>query len=203
MHDTLSKEEQYEFIEALKDSSANVSDLVENLLSWSRMSSNKIDFKPISQSISILVSDVVSLLNQSAINKNIAILNNVPDDLFLTFDENMVSLVFRNLISNSIKFTPKGGEIIIRADVKQNPTAVNSFKEQCIVFSVSDNGVGMNQESVSNLFRIDINQSSRGTENETGTGLGLVLCKEFIDKHNGRIWAESEIGKGSTFSFTL
>jgi signal transduction histidine kinase len=108
-------------------------------------------------------------------------------------DEKMLRTVIRNLVSNAIKFTPKGGTINIKA-IKT---------EDAVQVSVSDTGVGMEQETVDKLFKIETSFTSRGTENEKGTGLGLLLCKEFLEKHGGNIWIESEIGKGSTFTFSI
>jgi len=108
-------------------------------------------------------------------------------------DEIMINIVIRNLISNAIKFTYPGGNVVISAE--QNP-------EELIV-TVTDDGKGMNKTTLDNLFRIEETHSTIGTRNEKGTGLGLILCKEFIDKHNGRIWVESEPGKGSTFFFSV
>jgi len=105
----------------------------------------------------------------------------------------MINTVLRNLISNAIKFTHPGGKIIVSAEEIQNEIKV----------SVSDNGVGIPKNSIEKLFRIDENYSTPGTQKEKGTGLGLILCKDFIEKHGGKIWVESDEGKGSTFSFTL
>ena len=105
----------------------------------------------------------------------------------------MLKAILRNLVSNAIKFTNIGGAININAEEKS---------ENAII-SVSDNGIGMSDETISKLFRLDANLSTRGTENEKGTGLGLYLCREFVDKHGGRIWVESKPGAGSTFKLTL
>jgi signal transduction histidine kinase len=105
----------------------------------------------------------------------------------------MIGTVFRNLISNAIKFTMQGGEVIISAVEKQNE----------IIFSVRDTGVGIPKNNIGKLFRIDQNYSTTGTNKEKGTGLGLILCKDFIEKHGGKIWVESEEKIGSTFFFSL
>jgi signal transduction histidine kinase len=108
-------------------------------------------------------------------------------------DKNMIRTILRNLITNAVKFTHKNGQVQVNA-INYNDN---------IEISVSDNGIGMSKETIAKLFRIDANLSTRGTENEKGTGLGLFLCKEFAEKHNGNIWVESEEGKGSTFKFLL
>ena len=105
----------------------------------------------------------------------------------------MTDTIFRNLITNAIKFTPEGGSIKIDATQQGSMALIN----------VSDTGVGMDEETKSKLFRLDVNHSSLGTSQEKGTGLGLILCKEFVEKHNGKIWVESSKGEGTTFSFTL
>ncbi len=108
-------------------------------------------------------------------------------------DQNMINTVLRNLISNAIKFTEKGGAINVL--VKNN---INN-----VIVSVKDTGMGMTQEAMNKLFRIDTHHTTRGTENETGTGLGLILCQDFIHKQDGEIWVETEIGEGSVFSFSI
>ena len=108
-------------------------------------------------------------------------------------DENMISLIIRNLVSNAIKFSNPGDEIKVNADV------VDGY----ITISIEDNGIGMSKEDLEKLFRIDVNTTTIGKSKEKGTGLGLILCKEFVEKNGGKIWVESELGKGSIFSFTL
>ena len=128
-----------------------------------------------------------------AIRKNIELKRFIPDDLVIVADRNMIKTVLRNLISNAIKFTPKNGKVGVNA----------LTNDKYIEIAVSDNGIGMTKEIISKLFRIDSNHLTRGTENEKGTGLGLFLCKEFVEKHGGKIWVESEPGKGSIFKLFL
>jgi signal transduction histidine kinase len=108
-------------------------------------------------------------------------------------DKNMVKTILRNLISNAIKFTNKNGSVNAGASVTVNNVEI----------SVCDSGIGMTEETMAKLFRLDANLSTHGTENEKGTGLGLILCREFVEKHGGKIWVESEPGKGSTFKFII
>ena len=143
---------------------------------------------------------IINSARDTANNKMITIGNDFPEDLRLVADENMFASLMRNLLFNAIKYTMPGGEIIISAVEKQNE----------IIFSVSDSGVGISKNNIEKLFRIDQNYSTPGTNKETGTGLGLILCKEFVEKHCGRIWVESEGGNlpagkagGSVFKFTL
>ena len=113
--------------------------------------------------------------------------------MIVSADKAMISSVLRNLITNAIKFTHPGGQVIISADKKPDE----------ITISISDNGIGINKETIGRLFRIDENHIALGIQNEKGTGLGLILCKEFIEKHGGKIWVKSEVGKGSSFYFTI
>jgi len=121
------------------------------------------------------------------------LIESLQNEIVLTADENMLNTVLRNLISNAIKFTPKGGQVKVEVEVEDSQ----------VIISVSDTGIGMKPETIEKLFKIETSFTTRGTENEKGTGLGLLLCKEFIEKHEGKIWVESEEGKGSTFSFSL
>src|SRR4030043_121015 len=134
-----------------------------------------------------------NILNDLATGKNIELKCFIPDNLQVNADKNMIKTILRNLISNAIKFTHKNGKVEVRA----------VFDSKLVEISVSDSGIGMTEETMAKLFRIDADLSTRGTENEKGTGLGLFLCKEFIEKHGGKIWVESEHGKGSIFKFML
>jgi signal transduction histidine kinase len=128
-----------------------------------------------------------------ASRKGIKLKSALSIDLTITADRNMIKTILRNLISNAIKYTYKNGKVEVKAILKDSRAEI----------SVSDNGIGMTKETMSKLFRIDANLFTPGTENEKGTGLGLLLCKEFVEKHGGKIWVESELGKGSVFSFSL
>jgi signal transduction histidine kinase len=143
--------------------------------------------------LSELINEEFSILNEMALGKSIELKSLLDNRLIITADKNMIKTIIRNLISNAIKFTRKNGKVSVSASV------INSYVE----ISVTDSGIGMTKETMSKLFRLDGNLSTRGTENEKGTGLGLFLCKEFVEKHGGRIWVESEYGKGSTFKFVL
>ena len=128
-------------------------------------------------------------------NKKIQIVNNINKDIICKVDENMIITVFRNLVSNAVKFTNEGGAITVNS-------IIDKEKNEIIV-SISDNGIGMSEDIISKLFRIDNVIKQKGTNDEIGTGLGLIICKEFVEKNNGRMWVESEVGKGSTFYFTV
>jgi signal transduction histidine kinase/ligand-binding sensor domain-containing protein len=167
--------------------------LLENLLEWANSQRGNISFSPASINLVELLNEDFIILNEMAIGKNIELKNSLPYDLKIMADKNMIKTIVRNLISNAIKFTRRNGKVEVKALIYNRHVEI----------SVSDSGIGMTKESIAKLFRLDGNPSTRGTENEKGTGLGLFLCKEFIEKHGGKIWVESEPGKGSVFRFNL
>jgi len=177
----------------IHDASKRSFELLENLLEWARTQTGKIVFEPKMLYLKKIANDNIKLLEPQALNKNIQITAHVSDQCYASVDENMMNSVFRNLITNAIKYTYPGGNINISSRVYSN----------MIEISFADTGVGMNEGTKEKLFKIDGSASVNGTNNEKGTGLGLIICKEFIEKHRGRIWVESEMGKGSTFTFTL
>jgi len=128
-----------------------------------------------------------------ALTKKLNLIHDVHDELFAWGDENMLRSCMRNLITNAIKFTPKGGKVMVAVNVDHDEIHVQ----------VIDSGIGMTREAMEKLFRIETSFTTRGTDNERGAGLGLLLCKEFVEKHGGKIWVESEPGKGSQFHFTI
>ena len=167
--------------------------LLENLLEWANSQRGKISFNPVPINLRELSNEEFGTLNDMAIKKNIELKNSFNDNLTIIADKNMIKTVLRNLISNAIKFTHKNGKVEIKSMIINNQVEI----------SVSDSGIGMTKETSAKLFRIDANLSICGTENEKGTGLGLFLCKEFVEKHGGKIWVESEYGKGSVFKLVL
>lgn len=182
-----------EFATLIRSSSELAYDLLKNLLEWSRSQTGKMEFSREYLDLVGLIDDAFHLMENSARQKSIVITRHLPRNMLAFADRAMIATILRNLISNAIKFTKPGGEIIISA--QQTSTEIK--------VAISDNGVGIRKEELSKLFRIDENHSTLGTLNEKGTGLGLILCKEFIEKHGGRIWAESEFGKGSQFYFVI
>ncbi len=192
-YDDFQEEERLEFLEVIKNSADNIYSLLENLLEWSRAQRGSIEFRPDNFDLYYLIENNISLLRLSASNKRVTLKNNVKFSTYLFADINLITTIIRNLISNAIKFTPTDGEIAIGITSNENEN----------IISIKDSGVGMNQDTLNKLFRIDTNFSTLGTSSERGTGLGLILCKEFVDLHNGKIWAESEFGKGSTFFFSI
>jgi PAS domain S-box-containing protein len=182
----------------IQNSSQRAMDLLMNLLEWSRLQTGSIAFNPECIEIVELTNNILKSLLDSANQKTIVIITEFPPLAFVYADKEMLSTVLRNLISNAIKFTHPGGEIVISAEKKQAEWMV----------TVADNGVGIKKEVIDKLFRIDQSYSTLGTQNEKGTGLGLLLCKEFIEKNSGKIWIESEHGGaqgsgGSKFHFTV
>jgi len=191
--DELSPEQLKNFLAIINNSARKGYRLLENLLDWSRTQTGTIAWKPQEVDLWNLVNEVVNLLTGSAENKNICLEANVDENLTALVDPNMINTVVRNLVSNAIKFTPTGGKIIVSA----NQT------DETIEVSVSDNGIGIKADKIGKLFRIDEQVVQNGTENETGTGLGLILCKEFVEQHKGEIFVKSKVDQGSTFTFTL
>ncbi|NPD47082.1 MULTISPECIES: PAS domain-containing sensor histidine kinase [unclassified Lentimicrobium] len=187
----LDKVEEYANI-ILKSASRAV-DLLMNLMYWAQSQTGGIKFNPINIVISDLFEEVLVLFEDIARQKNIIIDKDLPDNLIVSVDKAMIATVLRNLISNAIKFTHSGGKIVISTELVEN----------MLLISVRDNGVGIPKEVIDKLFKTDESHSTLGTKNEKGTGLGLVLCKEFAENHHGKIWAESELGKGSVFKFSL
>lgn len=167
-------------------------DLLNNLLEWSRVQTDRITFMPDNHQLSILIVEVVKLLSLAAMKKNIKVDFEVSD-IEIKIDVNMIQTVLRNLLSNAIKYSHKGGLINISAFENKNEVEI----------SVKDNGVGINKDYMEKLFLLGENIATLGTDNEKGTGLGLILCKEFVEKHKGKIWVKSEEGKGSEFKFIL
>jgi two-component system, sensor histidine kinase and response regulator len=162
-------------------------------LMWAKMQQGKVSFKPQNLNFTAICRDTLEILNQAAGAKNISINCLAAEPLNVFADNEMLKTVMRNLVSNAIKFTHNGGAIIINA-VQDT---------QNVIISVSDNGVGIPPENLAKLFDISQVLTTKGTAEETGTGLGLLLCKEFVERHDGNIWAKGEAGKGATFYFTL
>jgi ligand-binding sensor domain-containing protein/signal transduction histidine kinase len=183
-------EKKLQIIQVIFDSSQGLFELLENLLQWSRSQRGLIEFDPIVTDLNQQINVAISLLKDSAEAKKIEIIPDFQDnDIVLTADLRMLDTIFRNILSNGIKFTPTGGNVRITTKIENN-FAVASF---------NDSGVGMSEEVISRLFRIDVHHTSTGTNEEKGTGLGLILVKEFITKHGGKIEVQSAVDKGSTF----
>lgn len=187
------KHDLEEYVNIAYDSSYNTLNLLDSLLEWAISQGKQESFNPVLLNMHKLFADEIMNINTAAEQKNITIRLFVPDDLTVVADSQMVRTVFRNLVSNSIKYTNSGGEIVISVSLNNRLAEV----------SVKDNGVGMSLKVLQNLFKIDSFHSMVGTNNENGTGLGLILCKEFIELHGGKITIDSEPGKGCETRFTL
>lgn len=181
------------YIEIIRNSSQSGFDLLENLMHWAKTQTGEIEFNPILISMNRLISQCINVVNGNAFNKNISIDIHVSDEDTVIADEALSSTVIRNLLTNAIKFTHQNGRITI---------STNRI-EQFLEVSITDNGIGIDKENLCKIFSIDSKSRNLGTNKETGTGLGLILCKEFVELQGGKIFAKSEKGKGSEFTFTL
>ncbi len=193
--------ELLEFLKLLKNSANNIFSLLDNLLEWSRSQRGTIQFNPVDTNLYLLIENLIQLVKPMADNKNIELVNRVRKTIFVFVDVNLLNTVFRNLISNAIKFTPNGGNIEI--GIVTNSTNNVEYTDNYLNIYVKDSGVGMPQASINKLFKIEESNSTLGTNKEKGTGLGLILCKEFVEMHKGKIKVESEVGVGSTFWISL
>ena len=192
-HHTYDGKEIARMLSTIKMASEKAFELVENLLIWANSQTGRILYDPEKFSLHSTINETIAILEGQAARKEIRIVVVGDDHANVIADHQMVKTVLRNLISNAIKFTQKGGLVTISA----------TRSEICWTVSVKDTGIGMATESIQNLFTIENKYSTPGTANETGSGLGLILCREFIEKHHGKIWVESEPGAGSTFYFTI
>lgn len=188
-YDMFSDDEKKETINQIFNAAYSLQNLLDSLLTWSRSQRGMIEFQPVIFNLNWLVESVISLLESNANLKNIKIHNELNDSIDINGDTNMINTIIRNLLSNAIKFTPEGGNVTIRARKDNIKTSIE----------VEDTGIGISKENIARLFKFSTTYSTDGTNSEKGTGLGLVLVKEFIDKHNGTIDIESELGKGTKF----
>ncbi|MGE5403024.1 MAG: PAS domain S-box protein [Ignavibacteriales bacterium] len=192
--DELSKEEVRDFSHRIYNSLKRVFKLIENLLQWSSLQSGRMEFSPASFCLNVMIRDILDIYQVNAARKRINLNYEFSEEFNVFADRNMINTVIRNLLSNAIKFTPQHGRVVVRQ--------YSSTPEEVIV-EVSDTGMGIEQGEIKRLFKIDENVIKEGTDKEKGTGLGLILCKDFVERNSGRIWVESEPGNGSTFKFTL
>lgn len=196
-HKIFDEEELELFSKTFFKTSENTCKTVENLLTWSHSQLNKVTRKPTSINVNIFVSDIIVQLQEISNLKEIKVENHIGQSLYAKADRDIANVVLQNLLSNAIKFSHRNSTIKIGA------RQVQSNKKDYIEICVADSGLGMNTDTIEKLFKIENTKSLEGTENEQGTGLGLLLCKEFAEKNDGRIYVESELGKGSRFYFTL
>ena len=192
-YDSISEEEKKEYLNKTYNLAKSNNDLLQNLLNWSRVQRDKLQLSYSNVNLHDLVQENISYLLSNAKDKSIRLINSVNPNAQIEADENLLSLVIRNLVSNAIKFTPKEGKVEIN----------NSYNNNEQVLSVKDTGVGMDEQTISSIFKSEEITSTYGTNNEKGSGLGLMLCKEFINRHNGKIWVESKPDEGSEFFISL
>ena len=190
----LSMEEIRNMAIDMKKSATNLFRLLENLLQWSRIKQGSLPFDTQNIRLMTVLKDIVGIMEEAAKIKGIELTYSIQSDLPVYADINIIQLVIRNLISNAIKFASKGGTVILSAELK---------KDQSVEIAISDTGIGMNRKIIDNLFRLDVPTNRTGTAGEPSSGLGLILCKEFIELHGGKLWVESLEGKGSIFHFSL
>ncbi len=190
----LSEQELEEYSTNLHKQAKLIFDLLENLLAWSRIQTGRMKYAPEEISLYEKLSKVCDIFKANTDKKAITLHRDVDKDIVVYADSEMFYTVLRNLISNAIKFTPTGGNISITTDKRE---------DNFIHVTVSDTGVGISPADQEKLFKIDVHHSQKGTENEEGTGLGLLLCKELVEKNGGNIWVKSELGQGSEFNFTI
>lgn len=182
-----------EFGEHISSSARQSLSLLENLFAWAQSQSGKISFVPQQITLQPLIKETMSVLASSARIKNINLKVHQDTDIEIYADRNMLMTIIRNLISNAIKFTNYGGRVEISAISKETQTEI----------IVTDNGTGINEETRNSLFILNDKMTTKGTANESGSGLGLILCREFVEKHGGTIWVDSEVRRGSSFHFTI
>jgi PAS domain S-box-containing protein len=192
-YDTLDEDEKKEIlIEAAKTSKSTFT-LMENLLDWSRVQTGKMSFEPQNISLTLVLNSIKNLYYQKLKEKGISLNFEFEKEYFAYADLQITETILRNLISNAIKFTPEFGIILVSFD----------DMDDSMIVKIKDTGVGMYADQISKLYKLDLSYSTVGTAGERGTGLGLILCKELVEKQGGKIWIESEVGAGSTFFFTL
>ena len=185
-------DEKKEFISDIHTTGKQLFKLLENLLQWARSQTGNMEYSPTPIYLKEISEDIVALQRTNAEKKNNNLFTDIDDSIIAWADNNMSTTVIRNLVSNAMKFTD-GGDIRISA----------ARKDEFIEVSVNDSGLGMSKENMNKLFKIDQHYTTKGTDDESGTGLGLILCKDFVENNGGKIWVESELGKGSSFIFTL
>jgi len=191
---TFTMDEIKEFAVSMNTSATNLFGLLENLLQWSRMQQSALPFNPKLVNLTSLVEENMALPSQAAKEKGIELKYDIPHDINFYADSNMLQTIIRNLVSNAIKFTVKGGKVVLSA---------KTCNDNSIEISVKDNGIGMSEAVINNLFRLNADTNRSGTAGEPSSGLGLMICKGLIEKHGGKLKVESEVDKGSVFSFTI
>ncbi len=197
--DKLSQQDIQDMTQSIYSGAKAVYNLLDNLLTWARLQREEgIKCYPESIELRELAAETLAVLGPSAAQKEIELSNAIPPDFWVQADRPMLEMVIRNLTGNALKFTPRGGQVTL-GGCRNGVNGQSGFGQ----VSVQDTGVGMDQADAATLFRIDAYRSTLGTEREKGSGLGLIICKEMVERHGGKIWVESELGKGTTVEFTV
>jgi signal transduction histidine kinase len=199
--DELELDQIKEASQAIFSSAKKVHDLLETLLEWSRLQLGRLDYHPVAIKLYTIVEKNLQLFAPGAQEKKITLQNEVPPEVIVWADRYMLDTVVRNLISNALKFTNNGGSIQIQAEgdcATDQPTP-----NELVEVRVIDTGVGISPEGLNKLFKVEENYHTRGTAQEKGTGLGLIICKEMVERNKGQIWVKSQLGQGTTFKFTV
>lgn len=190
----LSNDDIVNFSKKINTASKNIYNLVENLLQWSRLQTGAVEFHPFNFDLYVLVDEVISTVIGVSVKKKIEIINDVKENTIISADRNMIYSVIQNLIANALKFTEPGGLVKIY---------ISDLTEEVYTVTVKDTGIGISPADMKKIFRIDEHFTTRGTNEEKGTGLGLILCKELIERNGGNICVDSVLGEGSSFIFTV
>ncbi len=178
---------------SIRDSGKRMVDLLENLLTWARLQMGRMECQPELFNLQEVVKKNISLLADIAVYKQVILQNNVKGDCVVYGDEHMIDTVIRNLINNALKFSLPMGQV----------TVSSTCLEETVLVAVADTGGGIKQEDIAKLFKVGSQHTTTGTAKEKGTGLGLIMCQEMIERNNGQIWLESELGKGTVVKFTV
>lgn len=205
--DILEKEEIHKYVVNIRNASYNTYSLLENLLEWSRIQSGRMQFNPVNIDLGKEVAEVIEILNSNALRKGISLQSNVESGIMVNADPNMIHSVIQNLISNAIKFSNARGQVTVTSEFKPlkelHKTPNCACDNQCVQINVADQGIGIHPDAIPRIFSLNDHYTLNGTANEPGTGLGLILSKEMIERHGGELTVFSIPGEGSTFSFTL
>ncbi len=190
----LTDEERNEYIQSIFEVSKSSNQLLENLLQWSRAQTGRIEYRPVEVNLFKISDECISLLKSTARKKGVRLTCDIDDSIMVYADRDMLLTIIRNLVTNAIKFTSDGDNVCL---------STKTLSNDILEVHISDTGLGMDEETIQKLFRIDVHHTTKGTSDEVGTGLGLILCKEFVEKNGGEIHVESKPGEGSSFIFTL
>ena len=201
MIDRWSQEDIQEMSQSIHSQAKAAHRLLENLLTWSQLQRGRIEYDPGPVELHQLAENTVALLNEMALAKQIRLAHTIEPGLVAYADEYMIDTIFRNLTTNALKFTPAGGQVTLSAH--RNGVSTDDVKTELIEVKVADTGVGLSQADIDKLFKIDVHHTTPGTAQESGTGLGLILCQEMVSKNGGQIWVESEVKHGTTVTFTV